>query len=101
MSFGIIQKLYYHSLWPSTHEPKVIAECTWYKYHGVNPINGLTQVRLHSPWNEGCSVAFLSDCVSMQCMFWPSHPFAENKSEREEYMDVLLHHDEMPPFDKD
>lgn len=101
LAFGIIQNMYYHSLWPTTNEPRVLISCIWYQYYGINPANGLVQVRRHKRYDEDCSVCFLSDCVSIQSVLWPSHPFASTQEEKDEFMDVMLHHDPFPEFDRD
>ena len=101
LAFGIIQKLYYHTLWPNTHKPKVIAECSWYQYYGVNNNNTLIQIKRWPLWDKDCSVVFLENCVPLSCQFFPSDPFIEDQDRRLEFMDVLLHHDIMPEFDKD
>lgn len=101
MAFGIIQNMYYHSLWPATHEPEVVIQCIWYQYHRINPTNGLVQIRRHETWDRDCSVVFLHDCLPVQCMFYQSNPFAATQKEKEQYMDLMLHHDPLPTFDKD
>jgi hypothetical protein len=101
LGFGVIKNLYWHTLWPDTQDPKVIAECDWYQYLGTNPRNGLIQIRRHLLWNQDCSVVFLERCIALSCQFWPSDPFAEDENARLECMDVLLHHDLMPEFEKD
>jgi len=101
IAFGIIQKLYFHSLWPETHAPKVLAECDWYQYYGINPSNQLVQINRWPLWNQDCRVVFVQNCIAISCAFWPSNPFAEDEHTRRQLLDVQLHHDEMPIFDKD
>ena len=101
LAFGIIQKLYWHTLWPGLEQPKVIAECKWYQYHGINPRSQLVQIKSWPLWDKDCSVTFLENCVSQSCQFWPSNPFANDETQRMEYLDVCLHHELMPKFDID
>ena len=103
LAFGIIQNMYYHCLWPAiaTHGYEVVIECIWYQYHGQNPKNGLVQMRRHKKWDNDCSVVFIQDCLPIQCIFYQSNPFAATQEQREQYMDLMLHHDPLPTFDKD
>ena len=103
LAFGIITQMFYHSLWPDTHDPRVIARCNWYDYHGINPRNGLHQIKRTVEWDKSCSVALLDKCVALSCTFAPSNPWDPDDKEGylPQYMDVILHHDKFPKFGHD
>jgi hypothetical protein len=73
-------------------DPKVVIQATWYEKIGVNPVNGLPQIK-PQPNFDSCSVTFLDQCVPLNCVFFPSNPWDTDC----DLQDVLLHHSSVLP----
>ena len=96
LSFGIIKGMFYHQMWPGSAR-KVVLDLDWYERVGDSPRNDLPQIVRNTNWDTQ-RLAFLEDCIAMNSVFWPSDPFGpETKDEDERLLDVILHHDSLPP----
>ena len=88
--YGIVQQFYVHFMYPpkrSTYklteaklakfkEPWILcARCEWFEGAGTNPVNGLTQIKPNTHWQEGCPITNLQNCIATNVTFWPSNPF--------------------------
>ena len=130
--YGRIQQLYLHFMYPPSDEElqcatlkgkidpykitqvpwAMFALCNWYEDKGVNPLNKLTQVEYNPHWTErdqgGCPLVAMDNCLSANCVLWPSMPYDDSKYDAEgmlktgevdykdltrELHDVITHHD--------
>jgi hypothetical protein len=85
----------------------LFTQCKWYEEEGINPINGLPQVRYNANWTEACPFICMDNCISENCVLWPSIPYDNTKYDTcgilkdgcvdspdytEELHDVIRHH---------
>ena len=86
-AYGVIQKIFEHAMHKGEDAPKrVVIECVWYEYVGINPVSLNPQVRFNPNWKS--HYVFLDSCVASACVFWPSDPFGDRT-----LLDVVTHHD--------
>jgi hypothetical protein len=91
LAVGRIHKLYVHKLHDGADSPwDVFVGAEWFEHVGLNPVNGLLQIRKNDCWNK-CDFTNLRNCLSINCVFWLSDPFAD-KTLMSLY-DVITHYD--------
>jgi hypothetical protein len=88
IGYRIIMRMFIHKLFDSSEDPndeKIVIQARWYECVGVNPVNGLPQIK-HQPNFDACSVAFLENCVPENLLFLQSNPWDEEC----ELLDVII-----------
>jgi hypothetical protein len=89
--YGRIMKMYTHTMPMGPAEgstTRLIADCDWYMQDGINPVNGLIQLKRNLNF-DSARVVFLKNCVSRNFVFWPSDPNEDPCTK----WDLIEHHE--------
>lgn len=105
IAVGRITDMYVHTLFGkkgrADHKWSVFIKADWYEPVGLNPVNGLLQVKQNDFWDR-CGIVNITQCHATNCVFWPSNPFPllhkgrtnRKQSKHEQIYDVITHHDD-------